>query len=204
MTLTETSGDGRKSPLTATSSMFWIGALMAIALVLPLLYCDAGQRSEAGSEPMQMGPPRRYEPPDLTSLTVEALSNPVAHEVVYVPAYSHVYANGGRSYLLEVMLSVRNTDQKQPIVLSSVRYYDTSGTLLRTFVEQPVRVGPMETLEFLVEKMDSGGGSGANFIVEWMAEEVVEEPMIEAVMVAADRQLGLSIVREGVPLTKQR
>jgi hypothetical protein len=35
-----------------------------------------------------------------------------------------------------------------------------------------------------------------------MAEEVVEEPMIEAVMVAADRQLGLSIVRQGVTLKK--
>jgi hypothetical protein len=179
-----------------------MGALMAVALVLPLLSCEAGEQSEAGSGQTRMGPPRGYTAPDLASRTVDALSDPVVHEVVYVPAYSHVYANGGRAYLLEVMLSVRNTDQEQSIVLSSVRYYDTSGALKRTFVEQPVRIGPMETLEFLVEKTDSGGGSGANFIVEWMAEEVVEEPLIEAVMVAADRQLGLSIVRQGVPLTK--
>ena len=39
----------------------------------------------------------------------------------YVPAYSHVYYQDGRTALLAVTLSVRNTDRNYEIALTSVR-----------------------------------------------------------------------------------
>jgi hypothetical protein len=116
---------------------------------------------------------------------------------VYVPAYSHIYGLGGKPYLLETTLSVRNTDIERPITISSVRYYDTDGKLVREYLSSPRRLAPLATGEFLVESEDIRGGSGANFIVEWSAADEVNEPMIEAVMVAIGQSTSFSFARRG-------
>ena len=49
-------------------------------------------------------------------------------QTIYVPVYSHIYSRDElRTFDLTVTLSMRNTDREQPIVLTSVSYYDTSG-----------------------------------------------------------------------------
>jgi hypothetical protein len=42
-----------------------------------------------------------------------------------------------------------------------------------------------------------GGGVGANFIVEWIAEKEVSEPVVEAVMISAASNQGISFVSPG-------
>lgn len=39
-----------------------------------------------------------------------------------------------------------------------------------------------------------GGGSGANFIVEWSGDEELNEPLIEAAMVGMDGTHGMAFV----------
>jgi len=46
------------------------------------------------------------------------------------------------------------------------------------------------------------GGSGANFIVEWVSDTKVNQPVIEAVMVGIDGQSGISFVRPGFVIQK--
>ena len=121
---------------------------------------------------------------------------------VYVPVYSHIYAGGGAQRLLEVTLSIRNTDLEQPIVVTSVRYYDTEGLLLDEYLENPVVLGPLASTDFLVEHRDRAGGVGANFLVDWAAESAVTEPLIEAVMVNLEGNRAFSFVREGYPLSR--
>ena len=104
-------------------------------------------------------------------------------QTVYVPVYSHIYADGGRPHLLEATLSVRNVDPNNPIALKSVKYFDTQGTLIKEYLDEELAVAALATASFLVEKRDIRGGSGANFIVVWDAEKPVYEPLIEAVMV---------------------
>lgn len=116
---------------------------------------------------------------------------------VYVPAYSHIYGLGGKPYLLETTLSVRNTDVEHPITISSVRYYDTNGKLVKEYLNSPRRLAPLATGEFLVESEDIRGGSGANFIVEWSSSEEVNEPLIEAVMVSIGQSTSFSFARRG-------
>jgi hypothetical protein len=99
--------------------------------------------------------------------------------------------------LLETTLSVRNTDVSRSFVLQSVRYFDTDGREVRSFLNAPLTVGPLATVEFLVEAKDTSGGSGANFVVEWLAEEKISEPIIEAVMVGLDGAHGLAFSSDG-------
>ena len=81
--------------------------------------------------------------------------------------------------------------------MTSVQYFDTKGTLVKTYLSGSVVLAPLETAEFLVEKADYSGGSGANFMVEWRGQEDVTVPHIEAVMVGFDGQRTVSFARSG-------
>ncbi len=118
----------------------------------------------------------------------------------YVPAYSHVYSKGGLPHLLEVTLTVHNTDPEQPMSITRADYYDTKGKLLRRYVTSPEQLAPFETRTFVVEQSDYKGGSGSNFHVGWAAQSPVSPPVIEAVMVGVDPQYQVSFVRSGVPI----
>lgn len=131
-----------------------------------------------------------------------ALRQAASGQTVYVPVYSHVYATGGKERLLEVTLSVRNTDREHGIVLSSVRYYDTEGRQIAEYLDAPVVLGPLASTDFLVEHRDRSGGTGANFLIDWAAEQVVTEPVVEAVMVNHEGNRSFSFVRPGYPLSR--
>jgi len=115
---------------------------------------------------------------------------------VFVPAYAEIFhSNGNRTLPLTVTLAIHNTDDSHPIIIRSVRYYGTDGTLIREFIEQAVVLSPLATTPFVVA--ENRGGFGANFLVEWVAEEPVFEPVIEAVMVNTESQQGISLVSLG-------
>ncbi len=121
---------------------------------------------------------------------------------VYVPAYSHAYSQGGKPFLLEVTLNVRNTDAKSNVTLTRADYYDTKGKLLRRYITKPRQLTPLQSDSFVVEKTDYEGGSGANFIVEWRAEDPISRPLIEAAMIGVDPGYQISFVRNGVPIER--
>jgi hypothetical protein len=117
-------------------------------------------------------------------------------QVLYVPAYSHIHTgNRGERILLAETLSVRNTDTTRPIILKSVRYHDSDGKPLHEELPSPVRLAPLASAEFFVKESDTRGGSGASFLVEWVAEEPVNPPLIEAVMISTAGAQGIAFVR---------
>lgn len=122
----------------------------------------------------------------------------VTGQTLYVPAYSEVLL-GGRDLTLElvVTLAIHNTDLDAPIIIQSVRYYDTNGELVREYIEEPIEISSLATTGFLVEAQDTSGGWGSNFIVEWVAEEPVSEPIVEAVMVSRSGTHGVSMISLG-------
>ena len=119
-------------------------------------------------------------------------------QVLYVPAYSQIFHGANRDSLdLAVTLTVHNTDLDNTIVLQSVRYYDTDGEFVRDYVDTPMEVSALATIGFFVPENDLSGGWGANFIVEWVAETPVHEPIVEAVMVSTRSTLGVSMISSG-------
>lgn len=122
----------------------------------------------------------------------------VTGQMLYVPAYSQIFHGTTRDSLdLAVTLTVHNTDLENAIILQSVRYYDTDGMLVREYVDAPMEVSSLATIGFFVPENDLSGGWGANFIVEWVAETPVHEPVVEAVMVSTRSTLGVSMISEG-------
>jgi hypothetical protein len=121
-----------------------------------------------------------------------------AGQTLYVPVYSHIYSGlKGRPFNLSATLSIRNTDPRYPISLVSVKFYDTDGKLLNEYVNEPVRLNALVSTRYIIKEAEIGGGSGANFMVTWKSEKMVNPPIIEAIMIGTKAGQGISFVSPG-------
>jgi hypothetical protein len=121
-----------------------------------------------------------------------------AGQTVYVPAYSAVAtADNSRLYQLAITLAVRNSDVRNPIIVKSVNYHDRAGRLVRRFLETPLRIDPLAAIEFFVRESDTSVDTAASFLVEWVAEATVSDPVVEAIMVGTTGNQGISFVCPG-------
>ena len=117
---------------------------------------------------------------------------------IYTPAYSHIYSgNKERPFLLTVTLSIRNIDPVHQIKITLVNYNETQGKLLKQFIDKPVSLKPLESLRYVIPERDKSGGSGANFIVEWQSDKLVNRPIIEAIMIGTQSTQGVSFTSRG-------
>ena len=166
-----------------------VGAFVLLLVVLGYL------NTRLGSIEDQL----KFRPPTPGSrLGKPVIPEQIAREqTVYVPVYSHIFSSGGKPFLVEATLSIRNTDLDAPITLTSVRYYSSKGILIDDYLKKPLRLEPLESTEFLVKKQDTRGGVGANFIVEWVAETDVNEPIVEAIMVGISQSYSISFSSSG-------
>ncbi|MBW4541840.1 MAG: DUF3124 domain-containing protein [Myxacorys chilensis ATA2-1-KO14] len=140
-------------------------------------------------------------PPEPTSQLETVTLNTVkivAGQTVYVPVYSHVYSPDRNQRLeLSVTLSIRNTDRTQRMILTTVNYYNTNGEQIRQYLTQPVELRPLASVDFVINRDDTSGGAGANFIVEWVSERQVSNPVIEALMISTAGNQGISFISDG-------
>lgn len=121
-----------------------------------------------------------------------------AGQTLYVPIYTHGYQlDRSIVFQLTATLNIANSDPDNPIVLSSVRYYDSVGKLVRTYIDQPVLLAPLATTDFVISTEHPTGSSGTGFVVEWVAEHEVAPPVVEAVMVGTISSQGFSFVSTG-------
>lgn len=129
-------------------------------------------------------------------------------QTLYLPIYSHMlYGNLGKSgkpsfVLMSALVSVRNTDPRRPIRVSTARYFDTNGKLLGERVATPMLVPPLGTLELFVELNDASGGSGANFVIKWDAEQPVNPPLVESLHANMDGGKAVIFMTQSVPLAE--
>ena len=128
----------------------------------------------------------------ITLLAVTVSANPGRTEsqvplwksqTIYVPIYSHIYLTDKRKIKLDlsVTLSIRNTDATKPVTFQTVNYFNSEGTLIKSFITKPHTLPPMSSSYFTIEESDTTGGWGANFILEWKSDDKVTEPVIEAI-----------------------
>ncbi|MDU9047834.1 MAG: DUF3124 domain-containing protein [Candidatus Electrothrix sp. Rat3] len=119
-------------------------------------------------------------------------------QTIFVPAYSEVhYAGKNITMKLAVTLTIHNTDFTHPIIVTSVRYYNTKGKMVKEYLPKPQRLGPMASTDFFVDTGQQTGGVGTNFIVEWVAEQPVYEPVVETLMLSNSGTQGLSFTSSG-------
>ena len=113
-------------------------------------------------------------------------------QTLYVPAFSQIALDQGRFQPLASNLIVHNVDPERSITVTGVAYYDSAGALVRRFLDEPVTLTSFASYEALVPLREQEGGSGANFIVTWEAEEAALPPHVEAVMIGGTGTLGIS------------
>lgn len=130
-----------------------------------------------------------------------------AGQSLYLPIYSHLYhgdvhpkTGKPSETLVSTHVSIRNTDTKASFRVTSARYYNTDGKLLREYLPQPQTVPPLGTYELYVPRSDSSGGSGANFIIEWTADRPINAPLVEALHADIREARTLLFVTTGRPI----
>lgn len=162
-----------------------------ILLVVLLTACTA---SQTPTEPAT----------SLKAVTLDSTVKVVAGQTVYVPVYSHIYRWDRRQTMnLTATLSVRNTDLTYPIVITAIHYYDSNGKLVRQYLAQPGELGALASAAFVIDQEDTSGGTGAAFIVTWIAQKNVSSPVIEAVMINTTGNQGVSFVSPGRVIKSQ-
>jgi hypothetical protein len=118
---------------------------------------------------------------------------------IYVPAYSSIfYGNNSSEFDLTVTLTVRNINMKNSIIINEISYFNTSGKLVKRYLDKQTLVKPLETISFVVNESDTHGGVGANFIVKWSSLKEVKAPLVETIMIGAKGQQGISFSSRGV------
>jgi hypothetical protein len=119
-------------------------------------------------------------------------------QTVYVPIYSHIYSGlKGNPFSLAATLSIRNTDPGHSITLVSVKFYDTDGKLIKEYLDNPLELKAMASTRYILTESDTGGGSGANFLVKWTSKTKVNPPLVEGVMIGTRSGQGISFVSRG-------
>ena len=117
----------------------------------------------------------------------------------YLSIYSSIYSQTEHTtHNLTATVSIRNTSRKDTIYVESAEYYNTAGSLIRTYIKNPIYIVPLETIEIVIDERDVEGGSGANFIFDWQADLNSTEPIFDAVMISTSGQQGLSFTTRGV------
>ena len=125
---------------------------------------------------------------------------------LYLPIYSHMfYGNRDKKgnvskVLLSALVSIRNTDPKRPLKVNSARYYNTHGAFLREYIPTPAVIPPLGTLELFVDLHDESGGSGANFILNWDADQPLNPPLVEALHANMDSGKAVILTTQATPL----
>ena len=163
----------------------WLALSIALCLSFGLLSCTVEENESASKTE--------------TPVYVDSFKDLeiVMGQVVFVPAYTEIYINQNHTIPMTATVGIHNTDTEKPIIITSVRVYDTQGTFVKDFIEKPLRLAPIASKVLVSEGTTKGGGIGANFIVEWVAETPVKEPVIEAVMISRLGTSGFSLTSPG-------
>jgi hypothetical protein len=121
-------------------------------------------------------------------------------QTVYVPAYQSIaVSKKPRRLPLTTTLSIRNTDPERQITIVSVKYFAANGYLIKNLLEKPETLDPLAVMSFVPEELkEKGQEAETSFIVIWKAVgKEVSWPIIQAVMIRAAGQQGISFVCDG-------
>lgn len=132
-------------------------------------------------------------------ITKEINLDKMAYEdVLYVPIYSDIYADvTNQKSLLAATLSIRNTSNSDSIFISVIDYFNTEGALVRKYLDNTISIQPMGTVNYVIEREDESGGSGANFIVEIFSTNAKVKPLVQAIMIGQTGNKGFAFSTDG-------
>ena len=167
------------------------GLFLAILVSLPILHSPRAAAQTSGTIEQNFA----------GSLTAVPADNLAVSGSFYVPVYSSVSMSQGKLRAdFSVTLSVHNTSETRPLVLTRIAYYDTAGKLVESYLKSPIALKPFSTMEVFIATTDVRGGTGANFVVDWAATGEIAEPAVEALMVGSLGPGHYAFISQGRPI----
>jgi Protein of unknown function (DUF3124). len=167
------------------------GKLSAAILVILVTAC-----SPKKTDFRQPQPSARFDPNTLV-VKDESSVKKVRGQVLYLPVYSNVpFSDQGKQFDLSAFVAVHNTDLRHPMKITRVLFFDNHGNLVNNYLTKDSVLKPLGATNFFVPEKDKSG-TGANFIVEWVADTVINEPLIETVMLGLKNDQGVSFSSVG-------
>ncbi len=131
------------------------------------------------------------------------LSDSLVEGTTYLSVYSQIYSQTeSRRHDLTATVSMHNTNVKDTIYIKKAEYFNTEGNSIRTYFDNTIFVAPMATVQIIIDEKDKSGGTGANFLFEWIIKPGSNEPFFEAVMISTSGQQGLSFSTRGRKLNE--
>ena len=141
------------------------------------------------------------QPTDFDTKTLSSDIQPIrimSGQLLYMPVYSNIpYQIDTGMFDMSAFLAVHNTDLINKISLTRVLYFNQEGKLVDDFLKGNVaKLEPLATKEFYIPYEDRSG-TGANFLVEWTADTLVTEPLIESVTLCLKPNNTIAIHSQG-------
>ncbi|QXP58286.1 DUF3124 domain-containing protein [Olleya sp. HaHaR_3_96] len=119
----------------------------------------------------------------------------------YLSVYSQIYSvTEHKTHNLTATVSLRNINKKDTIFIKEADFYNTNGDLIKAYFTETIYVKPMQTIEIVINERDIEGGTGANFVFDWIAAKDVNPPYFEAVQISTSGQQGLSFTTTGIEI----
>jgi len=121
-----------------------------------------------------------------------------------LPIYSNIpYVEHDRKFDLSAFVAIHNTDFKNSIKIIKVLFFDNDGKLVENYLSKEAIIHPLGATNFFVPERDQSG-TGANFIIEWVSDSLVNEPLIESVSVGLSNGQGVSFLSNGKILRESK
>jgi len=167
----------------------WIKIITIILLTITFMSCKNKE-----SLPQNSSLTTSFNP---ESLTIPAKGGRMLRgQLLYMPIYSNIPFRKELNYDLSAFLAIHNTDLKNQITVTKVDFFNADGKIIKNFISSEQQIKPLATVIITISKEDQSG-TGANFLVQWMADQPVNEPLIESIMTGLSGNLGLSFLSAG-------
>lgn len=143
---------------------------------------------------------------DSSSLDPDMLpTKMVSGQLLYLPVYSNVpYQIDTTTFDMSAFVAIHNTDLSFPITLTKVLYFNKFGKLVTDYLNNKnYKIEPLATKDFYVPYEDQSG-TGANFLIEWTADTIIYEPLIESITTCLKPNNTVAILSSGRIMREKR
>lgn len=122
----------------------------------------------------------------------------VRGQILYLPIYSNIpHQTDSTKIDMSAFIAIHNTDFYNNIIIQKVQYFDTKGKLVHDFLPNTSKkIGPLETEDFYIPYQDQSG-VGANFLIEWVSDSLVTEPLVESISINTIIHNNVAVLSQG-------
>jgi len=176
---------------------------MARILFSLFLLITLGSCVNSSKDHIPLNQPKDFDPSILRS-DMSPIKK-VSGQLLYLPVYSNMpYQIDTVKFDMSAFVAIHNTDLFSQIFLTKVLYFNQNGKLVDDFLKKgKIALNPLATKDFYIPYEDQSG-TGANFLVEWVADTLVNEPLFEAVTLCLKPNNSVAVLSQGKILSEKR